>query len=123
MNNQKKNKIQKLEKKICKRKQMNNQKKIWRKHSQEVDQQVEKTLEWLKKNKPIYQELELSRDYERSRQHQKQREKQKTDNMYNMHKPKPLKPLNKFPDYTVEDMLEDVKNNGKNTLFPKNFYF
>ena len=103
-----------------KRKQMNNQEKIWRKHSQEVDQQVEKTLEWLKKNKPIYQELELSRDYEISRQHQKQRKKQKTDNMYNMHKPKPL---NKFPDYTVEDMLEDVKNNGKNTLFPKNFYF
>ncbi len=103
---------------------MNNQKKIWRKHSQEVDQQVEETLTWLDKNKPTYLELELRRDYEISRQHQKQRDEQKTDNMYNMHNMHKLKPLNKFQEYDFTDMLEeDVENNGKNTLFPKNFFF
>ena len=97
---------------------MNNQKKIWRKHSQEVNQQVA----WLKKNKWAKgYPLELHLNYEISRQRQKQRNEQKKDNMYNMHKLKPLK--RKFQKYDFEDVLKDVENNGKNTLFPKNFYF
>ena len=42
--------------------------------------------------------------------------------MFNMYELSiPLK--RKFREYDFTDILKDVENNGKNTLFPKNFYF